>query len=254
FRAQAELSKSKTDKVVAEHRVLQNKAQIVQLTGVEPGFTISDQDVPKELDNFMPILEEIRTTALDRRYEIKEAEKALEVAQRSIKLKEGDFWPTLSLEGGYQESEMTYRSATVPDTEMESAFLTAELQFTLYDGGLRRAEIRQSKAQERKAQEALSLAKKNVVLQTEVSYLEFETSRKTLINLQDELRSAEENWNAVSMQFKYGLADSIDLMDANTLLVTAQRRISNAQYDFYQAALKLIHTQGGLLDFLLTES
>ncbi|MCG8564838.1 MAG: TolC family protein, partial [Desulfobacterales bacterium] len=71
FRAQAELSKSKTDKVVAEHRVLQNKAQIVQLTGVEPGFTISDQDVPTELDNFMPVLEAIMTTALDRRYEIK---------------------------------------------------------------------------------------------------------------------------------------------------------------------------------------
>lgn len=242
FRAQAELSKSKTDLVVAEHRILQNEAQIVQLTGVPQGFSISDKDVPKNLDDFKPDLEKVKAAALANRYEIKEAEKALEVAHRSIELQRGDYWPSVTIEGGFQESDT------------DTSYITAECQFTIYDNGLRRAEINQAKAREKKAKESLDLAKKNVLLQSEVAYLEFETAKKTLINLHDELKSAEENWNAVSMQFKYGLADSIDLMDANTLLVTAQRRISNARYSYYQAALKLIHTQGGLLAFLLEEA
>ncbi len=254
FRAQAELSRSKTDKVVAEHRVLQSKAQIVQLTGVNSGFTISDDDVPKNLDEFTPVFEEIKDRALANRYEIKQAEKALEVATRTVKLRRGDYWPSISVEGGYRETDMTFNEFNNDGSESESAYISAEFQFTIYDGGLRRAEIHQAKANERKAEESLSMAKKNVVLQSEVAFLEFNTAKKTLINLHDELRSAEENFTAVSMQFKYGLADSIDMMDANTLLVTAQRRISNAQYEYYQAALRVIHTQGDLLDFILEES
>lgn len=85
------------------------------------------------------------------------------------------------------------------------------------------------------------------------SFLEFKTAKSTLTNLADEVKSAEENFNAVRMQFKYGMADSIDIMDANTLLVDAQRRISNARSSFYLSILKIIYTQGEILDYFLTK-
>jgi outer membrane protein len=55
------------------------------------------------------------------------------------------------------------------------------------------------------------------------------------------------------MQFKYGMADSIDIMDANTLLVDAQRRTANARSSFYLSILKIIYTQGKILDYFLTK-
>ena len=249
YRVEAELSKSKTDRVVAENRIRQSKAQLVQMAGVEKDFSISENDVPNELKNFKADLVTIQSAARENRYEIKEAEKALEVAKSAVKLKRGDYWPTLNLEAGYRDSEMTDENDIT--TESDSGYVSAELGFTLFDGGLRGAELRQAKANVRKARENFSMAKKNINLQSEVSFLEFETTQKTLINLQDELKSAEENFKAVSMQFKYGMADSIDMMDANTLLVTAQRRISSARYAYYQASLRLIHIQGNLIEFLL---
>ncbi len=50
------------------------------------------------------------------------------------------------------------------------------------------------------------------------------------------------------------MADSIDIMDANTLLVDAQRRISNARSSFYLSILKIIYTQGDILDYFLNEN
>ncbi len=67
-----------------------------------------------------------------------------------------------------------------------------------------------------------------------------------MINLADELKSAQENYNAVQMQYQYGLADIVDMMDANTLLVQSERRISNARYALFQTIFKLFYTQGEL--------
>jgi outer membrane protein len=50
------------------------------------------------------------------------------------------------------------------------------------------------------------------------------------------------------------MADSIDIMDANTLLVSAQRRISDAQYIHYFSVLKILYTKGELTQFLLSQT
>jgi outer membrane protein len=55
------------------------------------------------------------------------------------------------------------------------------------------------------------------------------------------------------MQFKYGMADSIDMMDANTLLVTAQRRILTAKYAYYLSVLNILYTRGDLISFLVNQ-
>jgi outer membrane protein len=79
-----------------------------------------------------------------------------------------------------------------------------------------------------------------------VAFSEYETAQKTLINLADELTSARENYQAVQMQYQYGMADIVDMMDANTLLVQSERRISNARYALYQTMYRLFYTQGKL--------
>lgn len=252
YRAEAELSRSMTDRVVADNGLIQNRARIVRLAGIKDDFSISAKDI-RRFDDFSPSLADIQESALANRYEIKEAEKAVEIATRTIEYEKGDFWPELSLDVGYQESDIDYDTSygTSSEYDTEEAYVSAELVFTLYDGGLRRAEVRQAEAQERQAKEALTAARNDIILESKVAFSEYESARTALINLQDELKSAQENYNAVQMQFKYGMADSIDMMDANTLLVQAERRISNAEYTLYQAILQILYTRGELLSYLL---
>jgi len=250
YRAEAELSRSLTDKIIAENSVGQNKAALVRLAGIEDDFRVSADDL-ENIDNFNTTLNEIKTQALENRYEIKEAKKTLEIASRTVTYEKGDYWPSLSLEGGYKESDISYGSqGSDIDYDTENTYIQAELVFTLYDGGLRKAQVLQAKAGERKARQALNLEGKMIILESKVAFLEFETARSALINLQDELKSAQENYKAVQMQFKYGMADSIDMMDANTLLVQAERRISDAEYTYYLAVLKILYTKGELLAYL----
>ena len=254
YRAQAELSKAKTNQIVASNNVQTAKAGIVRLTGIEDTFSIPSGDI-KAVDNFSITFEDIKTQALEKRYEIKAAAKDVEIARRTIAYEKGEYWPRIELEGGYREKDIDYDTArgTQDGYDTEEAYIQAQLVFTLYDGGLRSAQVRQAAARLRQAEQSLSDEKKAVILESKQSFLEFNTAKSTLINLADEVKSAEENFNAVQMQFKYGMADSIDIMDANTLLVDAQRRISNARSSFYLSILKIIYTQGKILDYFLTE-
>lgn len=255
YRAEAELSRALTDRIVAKNDVESAKANIVRLVGIEDDFKISAQDL-KSVENFTVTQDAIKIQALKNRYEIKQAKKDVEIASQTIRYEKGDYWPNLALEGGYKESDIRYATPNSGDVkyDTENTYIQAELQFTLYDGGLRGAQVRQAQAKERQAKLALANQEKIIGLQSRESFLEFETAKSALFNLQDELKSAKENYTAVDMQFKYGMADSIDIMDANTLLVEAERRISNAEYTYYLAILKIIYTQGEILSHLLAST
>lgn len=253
YRADAELSKSLTERVIAENRVLQTKAVLQNLVEIEDEFNLPKKDI-KGIENYDCTLEDIQTYALNNRTEIKEAKKNLEIARKTIQFKKSDYWPILSLEAGYKETDITYDfGPNSVEYDTEDAYIKGELVFTLYDGGLRKAEIRQALASQRKIENALALQKKKIILDSKTAFLVYQTAKSTLLNLHDELKSAEENYTAVQMQFKYGMANSIDMMDANTLLVTAQRRISDAKYTYYFSVLSILYTKGELTALLLNQ-
>lgn len=251
FRAAAELSKSLTEQVVAENNVLKSKASMHNLVEIEEDFDVVKEDI-KNLENYNDTLEDIQNYALKNRAEIKEAKKKVDIAKKTIKFEKSDYWPTIVLEAGYKETDIKYDFAPrdVSD-DTEDLYIKGELVLTLYDGGLRKAEVRQAVAEWRKATNNLVLQEKNIKLDSKISFLDFTAAQSALLNLQDELISAQENFNAVQMQFKYGMADSIDMMDANTLLVTAQRRILEAKYVYFLSVLKIIYTKGDLISYLL---
>jgi len=253
YRAKAELSKSLTQKVIAENQLLQSKAVLQNLIIIDDNFNLENSELHK-IDHFKCTLDDIQTQALNNRTEIKEAKINLEIARKTVKFEKSDYWPSLSLEAGYKETDIKYDLGPIQmKSDTEDLYFTGELVFTVFDGGLRRAEIRQALANLRKAEHALSLQRKQINLEAKINFLNNQTAKNTLFNLKDELKSAQENFNAVQMQFKYGMADSIDIMDANTLLVSAQRRILDAQYIYYFSVLKILYAKGELNQFLLSQ-
>ncbi|MFH2060400.1 MAG: TolC family protein [Pseudomonadota bacterium] len=250
FRAEAELSKSLTERVLSENKIFKTKAQLQNLVDMDDSYDLEKEPL-SHLENYQCSLDQIKEIALKNRVEIKEAAKNLEIARKTTKYNKSDYWPTLSLEAGYRETDIEYKSGVTDVAyDTEDLYVSGELSFTFFDGGLRSATIRQKIADERKAQNTLELKKKAIILESENSYYDYESAKNTIINLEDELKSAQETLNAVNMQLEYGMADSIDAIDANSLLVSAQRRISDAQYTYYLAVLKIMYTKGELIEFL----
>jgi outer membrane protein len=243
FRAEAELSSAKADVVRAENFLKFTKARLASVANLSEPFEIEEPDF--EMDRHKEYhIGAIKEEALKNRAEIKASAKEQEISERRIKYEKGAYWPVLSVEGLYRDAT---RDPDYPYDDTDSLSLGLRLDLPLYDGGLRKANISESRARQRQADLQAALIAKQVLVETEQAYLEIITQQNILQSLEDQFKYAQENIDAVGQQFDHGLATSLDAMDANTLLVTSERELSEAQYRLQLALLRLERAKGTFL-------
>jgi len=93
----------------------------------------------------------------------------------------------------------------------------------------------------------LASLKKQVALDVEQAYLAIRTARQNIIALQDKVSFSRANFDAVALMFNVGQANSLDVMDANTLLQNAERELAEAEFDMELSRIALLRAQGVFL-------
>lgn len=259
LRAEAELSGAHSELIRAENALKLFKTILGRTVGIKGDYDVRESE--EEVHGLplsacptpsgggeMEVIGCLKQTAFIERKELKSAELERQVAQDQVKFTRGSYWPTLSVEGVYARYEDHPSSEF---TNEESIYGIVRLDYPFFEGGLRRAEVRQSEARFRQTDYRYNDLKDNIAVEVENTYLAMITASSVRDQLQSETEYARENFNAVTKQFQYGLSDSIDVMDANTLLVTSERELANAQYNYELAILGLRRATGTLLKTVL---
>ncbi len=240
YRAEAELSQSEADRISSENRRTLALAVLARMTGL-PGIGAIQDPGFGEGVTFSADLAELQRTALANRPELKSLAVGREMADIGVDLARSAYWPVVSAEGLYMDRTQD------PEADFsaeDSLSVGLTLTIPIYEGGLRRADVGEAVAlrgQSRLAAEAMA---KTIAVEVTDVYLELLTHQGVLASLRDRLRASRENYNAVARQFEYGLANSVDVMDANTVLVTSEERLAESRYDFQLALLKLRRVTG----------
>lgn len=259
LRAEAELSGARSDLIRAENVQKLAKAFIARVVGVQGDFDVKDNrsQVPEgsrgdELNNVikgctMPAIDCLKEAAYAERAELKSLDLQKSIADSAVKFARGSYWPTVAVEGTYQKR---VESPETPGIIRDNLYGGVRLVFPFFEGGLRNAEVQEAAAKKRQVDYTFQDIKKSVTVEVETAYLDFLTQKGTLKSLEDQLLFAKDNFNAVTRQFEYGLAHSIDVMDANTLLVTAQRQLADVIYNYQLSIARLKRATGTLLHFV----
>ena len=255
LRAQAELSGAQSESVKAENSLKLAGAILARLAGLSEDYKLKEVAESTDLgilppDNGRSTVANLKEMAMSERAELKAIGLQKEIADDQVKYARGTYWPTLSIEGVYSRLKVEPSSPFFIDETIYGAF---NLNFPFFEGGLRKAEVRESEARQRQALLALEDLKKDITIQVENAYLDFMTQKGVLKSLEDQLTFAEDNYNAVSRQFEFGFADSIEVMDANTLLVTAEKQLANAKYDYRLSILRVERASGTLLKTVMKQ-
>ena len=245
YRVQAELSGSRTDLIVAENRLKLARASLGRVVGLSGSFKI-EEPAAGIINAAGYDLDSLKTEALAKRAELHSVAKQQKIAEDTVRFVRSDYWPTISLEAGYMKMDRN------PESDYdESKYVAAKLNFTIFDGGLRKAEVSEAKALKRKADLAAANLEKEISIAVEKAYLDLVGLTSVLNSLDDQRQYSEANFNAVEKQFKFGLSDSLDVMDANTLLVNAEHELSEAQYRSQLSELRLEREKGVFLNKIL---
>jgi outer membrane protein len=240
LRSQGELSGAQADKLKASNGVQLARAALIRLTGVEKDFSLKDEQISSsevcELDSLRQAAQE--------RTDLKSYDMQTKMAGQQVKYARGAFWPNMGLFAIYNRADQDPLTSTFND---ESVLGGVSLTFPFFEGGLRMAEFKEAKAKERQARLAYDDLKKSVDIELKAACLDLDTLKGSLKFLEDQQIFARDNYNAVMKQFENGLATSLDVMDANTLLLTSDKNVTEALYNYRVASLRVKRSSGTLL-------
>lgn len=259
LRAEAELSGAQSDLVKAQNLLSSTRAVLQRIVGLEGGFDLYDmyKSPSSNLKNISvesrdPLilncpssyLECLKDVAYVERAEFKSLTIQKDIADRQVTYTRGAHWPTLALEGVFIAKKETPETGSII---RDNVYGGVRLTLPLFEGGLRHAETQEAMAKKRQVEYALNDLKKSIAVEVENAYLDYIAQKGILKSSGDQVAFAQENYNAVSKQFDFGLAQSIDVIDANTVLVTAETQFVQALYNYQQSIAKLKRVTGMLL-------
>ncbi|MFO7560063.1 MAG: TolC family protein [Desulfobacterales bacterium] len=245
YRTEATLSGYKTELVISKNNVFLSRAVLMRLVNLPENFTIK---VPKTFPEFMfeRNLEELKQSALKKREDLKSLRMSLKISESNIDLSKGAYWPTLSIQGGYEVVDADPNIFTIYDQNL--LFVGAEVSFPLYDGGLRSAELGQARVRSKQAELQVKDYSKQVSIEVETAYRNLITVESLITSVNDKLKSAQANYEAITVQFQTGMADSLEVIDANALLADAERELIEARYTLSLTFLELQKARGTFLN------
>jgi outer membrane protein len=245
LRAEGELSGALADQVRAKNLLEFTRANLARTVGIPPDFTLRETALVSV--EILP-LEKYQDKAVKERAELRSLDLDRQIAEKQISVARGAFWPSISLQGAYIGKDESPESASLISDSYLGAVL---LKLPLFEGGLRIAELNEAKAKQRQSGLNYEDSVKSVSIEVQNAYLNLITQAGIYKSLQDQLAFARENNTAVTKQFEFGLASIIDVIDANNLLVTAERQLYDAIYTYQLAILRLKRATGELLNEFL---
>ena len=241
YRSEAELADAQAGLIQAQNGLQLNRASLASLVGATEQLDIVEDPAA---DDSLAVqdLKTAQQMAAANRWDLKSLAFQEEMAQHQVTYTKGSYWPRVGVEAGWM------RILQDPESVLdESSYVAVSMEMDLFDAGLRRAQVSDARRQRRQAELAYQDARRKVMVEVEQVWLYWKSQQEIIRSYESQLRYATENYDAVIRLFEHGMANSVDVMDANTLLVTAQRQLSEARYNVHLAALGVNRAAGVFL-------
>lgn len=241
LRADAELAGAKAELVARQNDLAIAQRELQLLTDLPDPVEVVEPLLPDVADD---AVEQWRTTAHEEREDLLRSRLQERIGEDRVAFARGSLFPSLTAEGTVFKRGQEPQSAFFID---QSWVVGARVEFPLFDGGLRRAELRQARSRLEQGRLATAKLAKQVDLDVTRASGNLDAVTRVLESRQDQVRFARKNYEMVSKQFTFGLATNLDTLDANQTLIEAERDVIGATYDRHLAILELQRSAGRFL-------
>ena len=172
--------------------------------------------------------------------DIKIAELDLIQSEKDLAISEADLKPTasLSLERSYSED----LSATYDEKEKD--VLKATISWPFYSGGKKRSTINKNSNLTYRKRLLLEDAIKTNDTNVASAWSSLESSKSFLNSVKAQVRAAKIANEGISAEYERGSRTTLDVIQSNSLLLTAQISLANSQRNYLMAQYNLLKSVG----------
>jgi multidrug efflux system outer membrane protein len=243
-RAQAQVESTRAQIPVLEAQIELSRYRLAVLTGRPPTELSELSSQAKALPGLKPV-EGIGTPAalLQRRPDIRVAERQLAAATADIGASKADLFPSVSITGLLGLNAMT--AGGLNSGQAYYYNLGASMAWTVLDFGRIRSRIRQNEA---RADGALAQYEKTVLTaleETEGALITFNRNQRRAESLFKAARASEQAAKLARTRFEAGVTDFLTVLDAERQLLADRDGLAQAQTDAGTSLIAVYKALGG---------
>jgi outer membrane protein TolC len=251
LRARAELLAVTQQSREAQNGATQARSYLNFLLNRPLDTPLEEADVSANVSATTRELAELRTAALENRPELAQLKHLAEASRAQVRVAKADRWPTLSLgaDGGIQGEEYEFgRGANY-------ATVSLLLNWTFFDGGARRAAVRQANASARKTSAQLDELTQQVQLEVQQSLDRLNTSADSLATAEARAEAARAAFRIASRKRDEGAISQVEFIDARASLTGAELNLNVTRFEVLARQAELDYaTANGNLPMVATEN
>jgi outer membrane protein TolC len=156
----------------------------------------------------------------------------------SVRTIEAEYLPTFYLSGGYEYQENKYM------VHQDNWSLIAGVNVNLFSGGASRSRAGMANSELRSLKLIREKMLDTVRLSVKAAYLDQQTSRQKVEVANTAVAAAVENLRLQKLRFEQGVGTTTEVLDAVTLLSTAESNLWRATYATQRAEANLLYSMG----------
>jgi len=235
LRAQLDRTRAEQDLLRSRNSLAASKLALATLLQRSPDFELESPPEPQ----LPPQETNLEEAALTYRPDVAASRESVELAQTNRRGVWLSYLPSVGLSGAYRVSNAT--GFTGKNT---SWLVTLAASWTIWDGGLREANLREQSAKVVEA-EALRDASEARAREEVARYqLELQSALANRSKAQEAVELARESQRLTDVSFRAGVATYLEVADTNTTLTQAEVGLVAERLQASLAALRLLKTVG----------
>jgi outer membrane protein len=188
---------------------------------------------------FTQSLSECLQAAVAGRREFQVARQSVQVAQEGSRVARADFAPRIVAEGNFLDFEQSN-----PRGHFDLPFAAIKLEWGLFEGGKRKAEVRVADSRIREAMAQAESIADTIAFQVNQAYRQLVAARKGMDRSRPAVDQARETYRLVVARSRRGDATPAELTDAEAGLTRAEQDYANSVYDYLTAIERLQYAMG----------
>jgi outer membrane protein TolC len=238
LRAQVELQQQQQTLVVQKNQLEKDKLTLARVIGLPIGqqFTVADPTpaLPLEAVN----LDEALTKAYANRSDYRAAESQVRGAELAVSAAKAAWYPTLGVSGYYGDQGPTFSSSHGVFT------VTGSLNFNIFDGRRIRADVQQREADLNNARNQFQNLKGQIDFDVRNALLDLKASNEQVAVARSNSDLAHQTLTQAQDRFSAGVADNLEVVQAQQSVATASQNLINALYSNNLAKVELARALG----------
>ena len=239
--AESSVASGRSQVLLAQANYTSSMATYRQVIGNEPGKLTPATPV----DRFSPSnLQGAIATGGSTNPAVTTAEYNVDVALQQVKVAEGALYPTVSVQGAFTQNWLSPQSLSVMNNYNASVLGT--LTVPIYQGGAEYSVIRQAKETLGQKRLDLDTARDTVRQNVVQAWGQLDAAKANIEATRAQVQAAEIALNGVREEARVGQRTTLDVLNAQQVLVNARVALVTAQHDRVVASYTLLSAVGRL--------